>query len=439
MPIFFNNASHDIAFGRLPIEKMGGDVITYSMYGENIPVIEAAIDEKIIKVVGSGTEFLFYLTNKGNVYGTGENMIYQFGENYAKTKKFTTLTLIATKIRDIACGSTNFFYITKSNELWGIGSNSHGRLGIGVSGARTTFTKLASNVKSVCAGNVMSCYIDLNDDLYCCGYNIFGQQGDGTTEDVLTFTKRAENVRYVDCTAYWTIYYIDNDDNLYACGYGSRGQLGNGNKDLTTFTKIRSNVKKIVTKPEQAGVLWIIDNNDNLYGGGDISIKPGTTNTVIPVELKLYATNVRDISQSTSSVYAFYVTNDDQLYGYGMNHYGNQGNGASVVYNFTKRADNIREVFCSRMDTFYINNNNELYVAGYNNYGQHGNGNTSQVNIFTKRAENVKTAFEIFYGNIIYFDQNGDLYGAGYNDDGQFGLGNTIEARKFVQIKLPEE
>lgn len=40
MPVYFKNTSHDIIFGESPIEKMGGNKITFSMYGDEIPVIE---------------------------------------------------------------------------------------------------------------------------------------------------------------------------------------------------------------------------------------------------------------------------------------------------------------------------------------------------------------------------------------------------------------
>ena len=40
MPIYLNNKSYDIALGSTPIEKMGGDVVTYSMYGEEPPMKE---------------------------------------------------------------------------------------------------------------------------------------------------------------------------------------------------------------------------------------------------------------------------------------------------------------------------------------------------------------------------------------------------------------
>lgn len=39
MPVYFGNKSHNIIFGTNPIEKMGGDKLTYSMYGENIPIV----------------------------------------------------------------------------------------------------------------------------------------------------------------------------------------------------------------------------------------------------------------------------------------------------------------------------------------------------------------------------------------------------------------
>lgn len=39
MPVYFKNTSHSIMIGKDPIEKMGGEEkVTFSMYGENIPV-----------------------------------------------------------------------------------------------------------------------------------------------------------------------------------------------------------------------------------------------------------------------------------------------------------------------------------------------------------------------------------------------------------------
>lgn len=44
MPVYFGNKSHNIIFGTSPIEKMGGDKLTYSMYGDNIPVKQSSTD-----------------------------------------------------------------------------------------------------------------------------------------------------------------------------------------------------------------------------------------------------------------------------------------------------------------------------------------------------------------------------------------------------------
>lgn len=64
MPVYFKNTSHDIVFGESPIEKMGGNKLTFSMYGENIPVV-LEDGENIIKIRYDDYN-LIYLTDKGN-------------------------------------------------------------------------------------------------------------------------------------------------------------------------------------------------------------------------------------------------------------------------------------------------------------------------------------------------------------------------------------
>ncbi len=78
MPILFRQTSHDIAFGRSPIEKMGGDnIVTYSMYGETPPLVLE--DGEIIAKVKISRYTTWYLTDKGNLYGAGWNKYGQQG------------------------------------------------------------------------------------------------------------------------------------------------------------------------------------------------------------------------------------------------------------------------------------------------------------------------------------------------------------------------
>lgn len=78
------------------------------------------------------------------------------------------------------------------------------------------------------------------------------------------------------------------------------------------------------------------------------------------------------------------------MYGCGNNTYGQQGSGSKdAVTIFTKRAENVAQVFCSDFTTWYITKSKELYGCGYNNYGQQGSGSTSNITVFTKRADNI--------------------------------------------------
>ena len=230
------------------------------------------------------------------------------------------------------------------------------------------------NSSKFACSNGTTWYINGNDDLYGWGYNDYGQQGAGTSGGFYrTFTKRASNVKKVVCS-YYATWYIDNNNDLYGCGGGFDGQQGNGksgnNANVLTFTKRASNVKDVFCSIETT---W-------------------------------------------------YLTVSGDLYGCGYNEYGQQGNGESGKYSkvltFTKRAENVKNVFCSSYTTWYIDNNNDLYGCGYNNQGQQGNGSTSNISTFTKRAENVKDAFCSEY-NTFYVDNNNDLYRCG-NDTRTF-------------------
>lgn len=184
MPVIIRNKSYDIALGHSPIEKMGGDnVVTYSMYGDEIPLI-LEDGEVIVKVIKSMQYNLIYLTDKGNLYGAGNSMPLGLGTEFT-----TEITLIASNVKDFITYSNVTFYINNNNELYGCGYNTQGEQGSGDKKNVLTFTKRAENVKLFSFDYLASLYINHNNELYVCGNNYFGQLGTGDTENVLTFTK----------------------------------------------------------------------------------------------------------------------------------------------------------------------------------------------------------------------------------------------------------
>ena len=91
MPVYFGNKSHNIIFGTNPIEKMGGNKLTYSMYGDNIPSI-------------------------------------------------------VNDIIDIYTNSDDVFVLKSNGDLWAVGRNQYGTLGLGHEESQYTLVKIAENV-----------------------------------------------------------------------------------------------------------------------------------------------------------------------------------------------------------------------------------------------------------------------------------------------------
>lgn len=437
MPVIIRNKSYDIAFGHLPIEKMGGDkIVTYSMYGDEIPLV-LEDGEVIVKVRYDSN--IVYLTNKGNLYGCGANYDGQLGLGH--TENVTQFIKIAENVKDFSATTANTtWYLTNNGDLYGCGNNSDGQQGSGSTSVIKTFTKRASNVKKMYCLSYTSWYIDNNDDLYGCGINEYGEQGSGSTINVTTFTKRASNVKDLFTTdnGRFGTWYITNDGDLYGCGSGKSGQQGNGSTlvNVTKFTKRASNVKYVHVR--QVRTLYI-DNNNDLYScGSNIYGQQGNGNTTDVKTFTKIASNIKDFDCSHYTT--FYIDQNNNLYGCGCGDEGQQGNDSTTAVNkFTKRASNVKKVICGdQYSTWYIDNDDNLYGCGMGNYGMQGSGDTNDIRIFTKRAENVKYVHSYLY-QTFYITNDNELYSCGcnYNNSthsgGGQGTGDTTDVLTFTK------
>ena len=139
--------------------------------------------------VAAGASHTIYLTSNGNLYGTGSNAYGQLGRDPTGgtgVKVVLEPVLIATGVRTIASGDEHVLFVTTSGELYGLGSNAFGQLGISSAVTKWTATpvKIADNVVSADAGGGHTVYtISSGASIfrYSLGDNLYGQLGDGTT------------------------------------------------------------------------------------------------------------------------------------------------------------------------------------------------------------------------------------------------------------------
>ncbi|KAL9641707.1 hypothetical protein ABK040_007385 [Willaertia magna] len=142
-----------------------------------LPIIES--DDKFIKIISSGKRcFVFLLTEKGKVFGIGENIDEIFGKDgqFIKKNEFTLLNnlldTVTSKIVDIQCGYTCCTVRCENGDCYGAGYNYYLNIGIERQGLVTQFTlldQLKGKVKQHACGNFHGLYLTFDNEVYGCG------------------------------------------------------------------------------------------------------------------------------------------------------------------------------------------------------------------------------------------------------------------------------
>ena len=365
----------------------------------------------------------------GNLYGCGDNSMGQQGSG--DNVKVLTFTKRAENVKNVQITSGTTFYLTNDDSLYGVGY--FGNQGTGSMIDTTTFSLKMSNVKEYTIGEGGGLYIlTKSGDYYAASTSFGGNNSNdtGTYSDGIVLRKRAENVKtYFNGFTNW---YIDNNNDLYGRGNNDYNQQGfkKGNKNnVENFTKRAENVKKII----HAGIYYTLylDFNGNLFGcgrnnQGQLGLSSAEYGFIKRAE------NVKD-AQVANGNSTWYLSENGDLYGTGDNYHGQQGSGdTSDVLVFTKRAENVKRFKAASYSTWYLTEDDELYGCGIGSSGQQGSGDTSDVLVFTKRAENVRD-FKCTASETWYLTKNGDLYGTGDNSFGEQGSGDTSDVLTFTK------
>ena len=163
--------------------------------------------------------------------------------------------------------SCHLFITLTSGELYSMGKNSNGQLGLRDVVTRTYPIKvnLPINLKilKLSTGKSHSLLLFENGELWGCGSNTFGQVGLGegaNSKDFPAFTKipDANSVRDIAC-GYEHSLYCTADGKLYAFGHPQYGQLGFGDNGEHIKEGKRGIQFACVTKPKQVKLFCVKD------------------------------------------------------------------------------------------------------------------------------------------------------------------------------------
>lgn len=330
-----------------------------------------------------------------------------------------------TKILDDVKHATYSLAIVENGDLYAIGYSQEYLSETGLSnGKEDKPVKILENIVSV-DGNVA---IDKDGNLWSWGSYKGAELGQGRE-----YTKSAkpqiilDNVKIV-VSSYDsgdpTIYALKNDDTLWAWGYNKYGAVGNGTTDdVYTPVKIMDDVKDITASNVEDGSFetysfaYALKKNDTLWAWGYNaygSAGNGTTENVLsPVKILDDVAEIQKDNSSRKSI-SYALKNDGSLWGWGLNYYGQLGNG-TVEHVFTpiKIMDNVKYYSSNLFNTYILKEDNTLWGSGLNiSYIMGEQENTLE---FIKLMDNVESIKDI--GLITFaIKKDGSLQMCGYND-----------------------
>jgi len=279
------------------------------------------------------------------------------------------------------------------------------------------------------AVGVQSSYaIGTNGNVYSVGNNDFGQLGIGNTTDKTSWTdtgRSAVAIKACKSSSFnWQWAMAWDGTTLYSTGYNVYGNLGVGDfvqknsftstgVTITGFDDFSLGVNHAAILKN--GTVWVCG-RDNF---GQLGIA-GTGNQSSFVDTGVSATKVVCAGWST------HIIKDGTVWSCGRNAYGQcaLGTTTATVDVFTDSGFVADDLFAGGEHLFAVSNNS-LYAVGYNGAGQLGLGDTTNRSSFTDTGIDLTTLkMHCGFSTSFIIPSNGIIQACGENANGTLGLGS---------------
>jgi alpha-tubulin suppressor-like RCC1 family protein len=358
--------------------------------------------------------------------GSGDNKIgwTQLSSTANKLTRKSILPIFSNTIGAWA-GYNSSYILNSSNELWSVGYNDDGQLGIGYSSYRGSASLSLTNVKlaaSSCEGYFVGA-VKNDNTLWFTGEGSNGSFGNGGFSDYDTWT---QTVLEGDITGSGAITNLVTGEN-YSALLMEDDTLWVSTDEVfglsaSTFTQITSSIKSIsgggyhLLFVKNDNTLWGIGNNNDYQLGTEASSSFDWDNP--------YQITSSVASCAAMGYHSAYIDTSGNLFTFGANWSGQLG----TSYGYDDFDVSVPQLIDTDVKfvgggddfTYYIKNDNTLYGMGDGNDGQLSDRFDNDV------IEPILIDTDVTYavgGNEhgLYIKSDKTLYGMGYNYQWQLG------------------
>lgn len=460
-------------------------VTLQDIYSQTNSLINSNFDSAIRLITRSDTQaisnnFIVAVTKDEEIRVKGQNTYFLNGAT-ATNNGFITINNPnkTSKIKEVVVANTNLYVLYEDSNLYVMGKNSYGCLGIGNAVVQYELVHSSSDVKKIVAsssGHHLEenyAFILKNDGtVWATGRNLSGQLGTGDALDKLAwnqvpFLDEVGEVLEIFCAGTYNAaaYILTKDGELLSCGYNGFGNLGfNDITNRNTFQIIPALINTKITKfavtsgwhnaVYQISCLALSENEQLFAWGANGQGQLGTNdvaqkNSPVLVHVTLGVDEVvEELYAPTSSYNLFIKTNKNKLFGAGNNAYGqlNQGNTTNSNM-FIKVFEDVKSIHITSclnygylIGLYIITNDDELFVCGYNVSGVLGKNKITNI-LTAEQVEFEHTAKikQIVSGGgstitVFILQEDGKVFACGHNAQGQITMPVSTTVNRLTRI-----
>ena len=186
-----------------------------------------------ISKISAGWYHSLFENNKGEIFSCGFNEQGQCGLGHFNHPQITPIFIPDTppNIFHFVCGAKHSLFLDSEGNVFSVGSNEEGQLGLGHNGNQNVLNKIP-NIPPIqtisCVSS--SCYlIDFEGNLWTFGANDYGKLGRGDTMEfntpkIINTLKDIQQISYGCCGNHFLA--RNSQNQIFGTGYNYYGQLG---------------------------------------------------------------------------------------------------------------------------------------------------------------------------------------------------------------------
>ena len=189
-----------------------------------------------ISKLSAGSQHSLFQNDKGEIFACGYNKFGQCGLGHFDSPQITPSLIpnAPSNIVQFVCGSDNSLFLDPEGNVYSVGFNYHGQLGLGLDTNQDVLSKIVNIPPIRTISCVLSsCYlIDFEGNLWTFGSNCYGQLGHGGDTVNINAPKvinTLKDIQQISCGCSASHCIVKNSQNqIFVTGNNTYGQLGIG-------------------------------------------------------------------------------------------------------------------------------------------------------------------------------------------------------------------